>query len=46
LRNYPIFCPELTGACRRQPGVHRPPAKLWPFDSQQKSGAIFCDEYD
>src|ERR1700751_3676025 len=45
LRNCPIFCPELTGGCRRQHGVHRLPVKLWLFDSQRKSGAIFCGEY-
>ena len=42
LRNYPIFCPELTGACRRQHGVHKPPVKLWLFDSWIESDAIFC----
>ena len=45
LRNYPIFCPELTGGCRRQPGVRRLPVKLWLFDSRRKSGGIFCGEY-
>ena len=45
LRNCPIFCPELTGGCRRQRGAHRLPVKLWPFDSEQKSGGIFSDEY-
>ena len=40
-----IFCPELTGGCRRQHGVHRLPVKPWLFDSQRKSGAIFCGEY-
>jgi hypothetical protein len=42
LRSYLIFCPELTGGCRKQPGVHRLLVKLWLFDSQRKSGAIFC----
>jgi hypothetical protein len=45
LRNYPISCPELTGGCRRQPGVHRLPVKLWLFDSRQESSRIFCGEY-
>src|SRR5260221_6206187 len=45
LRNYPIFCPELTGGCHRQPGVHRLPVKLWLFDSRRKSGGIFSGEY-
>src|SRR5712664_2553620 len=45
LRNYPISCPELTGGCRRQPGARRLPVKLWPFDSEQKSGGIFSGEY-
>src|SRR6266850_442505 len=45
LRNYPISCPELTGGCRRQPGVHRLPVKLWLFDSRRKSGGIFSGEY-
>ena len=35
LRNYPICCPELTGGCRRQPGVRRLPVKLWLFDSRR-----------
>src|ERR1700735_3213901 len=42
LRNYPICCLELTGGCRRQPGVSRLPDKLWLFDS---SGGIFSGEY-
>jgi hypothetical protein len=45
LRNYPISCPELTGGCRRQPGVRRLPDKLWLFDSRLKSGGIFSGEY-
>src|ERR1700726_335459 len=45
LRNYPISCPELTGGCRRQPGVRRLPVKLWLFDSRRKSGGIFSGEY-
>src|ERR1700722_8901689 len=45
LRNYPISCPELTGGCRRQPGVRRLPAKLWLIDSRWKSGGIFSGEY-
>src|SRR6267142_92563 len=45
LRNYPISCPELTGGCRRQPGVHRLPVKLWLFDSRRKSGGIFSGAY-
>src|SRR5712664_4185306 len=45
LRNYPISCPELTGGCRRQPGVRRLPVKLWLFDSQRKSGGILSGEY-
>jgi transposase len=45
LRNYPISCPELTGGCRRQPGVRRLPVKLWLIDSRRKSGEIFNSEY-
>src|SRR6202030_1214545 len=45
LRNYPICCPELTGGCRRQPGVRRLPVKLWLFDSRRKSGGIFSSGY-
>src|SRR5882762_5729120 len=36
---------KLTGGCRRQPGVHRLPVKLWLFDSRRKSGGIFSGEY-
>ncbi|WP_346770995.1 IS66 family insertion sequence element accessory protein TnpB [Bradyrhizobium sp. CW9] len=42
---HPISCPELTGGCRRQPGVRRLPDKLWLFDSRRKSGGIFGSEY-
>jgi hypothetical protein len=45
LRNYPISCPELTGGCRRQPGVRRLPVKLWLIDSRTKSGGIFSGKY-
>jgi hypothetical protein len=45
LRNYPISCPELTGRCRRQPGVRRFPVKLWLIDSRRKSGRVFSGEY-
>jgi transposase len=44
--HYPTSCPELTGGCRRQPGVRRLPVKLWLFDSRTKSGGIFYSEYD
>jgi hypothetical protein len=39
LRNYPIFCPELTGACRRPHGVHRLPVKR-RFGDCDRMGAV------